>query len=153
LIDPETNQDGTHSQELEVIESVAHASYGCHDHSHAILMVAGTNSLSVLLKAYMMEISVAIHSIIIGIALGANNDPEELTALRAFIAAITFHQFFEGVGLGTVIEQARLNLGMPKMIIFALTFSLTTPIGIMIGIAITETNEELTSAQETTQVS
>lgn len=134
-------QDCAHAaEELEVISSHAGADHSNHycDHNHAIQMIAGTNSLSVIVKAYMMEISVAIHSIIIGITLGSLAGPENLPSLRALVVAISFHQFFEGLGLGTVIEAARLHLGLMKIIIFALTFAATVPIGILIGILITQ---------------
>lgn len=126
-------------QELEVIESTHSNSLqtSC-DHNHAINMIAGTNSLSVIVKAYMMEISVAIHSVIIGIALGSLGGPDNLPALQALMIAICFHQFFEGLGLGTVIEAARIHLGVTKIIVFALTFALTVPIGVVVGIVITD---------------
>jgi solute carrier family 39 (zinc transporter), member 1/2/3 len=126
-------------EELEVIESshMPNLQTSC-DHNHAINMIAGTDSLSVIVKAYMMEISVAIHSVIIGIALGSLGGPDNLPSLQALIIAICFHQFFEGLGLGTVIEAARIHLGVKKIIIFALTFALTVPIGIVVGILITD---------------
>ena len=99
-------------------------------------MIAGADSFKVIVKAYMMEISVAIHSVIIGIALGSTIGEAGLESLIGLLIAICFHQFFEGVGLGTVIEGARLQLGMKKIIVFALTFALTVPIGVMIGILI-----------------
>jgi solute carrier family 39 (zinc transporter), member 1/2/3 len=107
------------------------------EHNHALNMITGTDSFAVITKAYMMEISVAIHSVIIGIALGSMAGPDNLQALQALIIAICFHQFFEGLGLGTIIESARIDLGMTKIIIFALTFAFTVPIGIVIGIVIT----------------
>jgi uncharacterized membrane-anchored protein len=42
--------------------------------------------------------------------------------------------------IGTVIEAARMHLGVKKIIIFALTFALTVPVGVMIGIVITDDN-------------
>ena len=124
--------------ELEVVDVHSRQNPGSCDHNHAIRMIAGTDSLNVIIKAYMMEISVAIHSIIIGIALGSLGKEEELESLRALLIAICFHQFFEGIGLGTVIESARLHLGTAKILIFAITFAFTVPIGVMIGILITQ---------------
>ena len=123
--------------ELQVIEAHDNQNSGPCDHNHAIKMIAGSNSINVIVKAYMMEISVAIHSIIIGITLGSLGKEEELGSLRALLIAICFHQFFEGLGLGTIIESARLHLGMTKIVIFAILFALTVPIGVMIGILIT----------------
>jgi len=43
-----------------------------------------------------------VHSVIIGISLGASENPK---TIRPLIAALTFHQFFEGMGLGGCISQ------------------------------------------------
>ena len=139
LSDAEKNIEaafGTGPGELEVLETHAHNNSSSCDHNHAIKMIAGADSFKVIVKAYMMEISVAIHSVIIGIALGSTIGEAGLESLIGLLIAICFHQFFEGVGLGTVIEGARLQLGMKKIIVFALTFALTVPIGVMIGILI-----------------
>lgn len=122
--------------ELEVLGS--DTIRGSCDHNHAIDMIAGSDSFSVIVKAYMMEISVAIHSVIIGIALGSLGGPDNIQSLQALLIAICFHQFFEGLGLGTVIKAASLQLGMKKIIIFAVTFALTVPIGVMVGIVVTD---------------
>lgn len=132
------NDDLDPRLELEVIESAQSTeAYKPCNHNHALNMIAGADSLSVIVKAYMMEISVAIHSVIIGIALGSLGGPDNLQSLQALIIAICFHQFFEGLGLGTVIEAARNDLGFQKIVIFAVTFALTVPIGVAIGIVIT----------------
>ena len=120
-------------QMLDVVE--VHSSKAC-DHSHAFNMITGTSSLSVIVKAYMMEISVAIHSVIIGVALGSMAGEENLQSLQALLIAICFHQFFEGLGLGTVIAAARLHFGTAKIAVFALVFALTVPVGVIIGIFI-----------------
>ena len=127
---------GMGPSELEVLETHAHNNPGSCDHNHAIKMIAGTDSFNVIVKAYMMEISVAIHSVIIGIALGSLIGAAELGTLKALLIAICFHQFFEGIGLGTVIEGARIQLGLKKILFFALTFAMTVPAGVLIGIAI-----------------
>lgn len=43
-----------------------------------------------------------VHSVIIGIALGASESPK---TIKPLVAALTFHQFFEGMGLGGCIAQ------------------------------------------------
>ena len=47
--------------------------------------------------------------------------------------ALCFHQFFEGVGLGCTIQEARLDLGHWNVVVFVLVFSSTVSIGVMIG--------------------
>lgn len=47
-----------------------------------------------------------VHSVIIGISLDASESPK---TIKSFVAALTFHQFFEGMGLGGCISQLRLS--------------------------------------------
>ena len=79
----------------------------------------------------LLEIGIAAHSIIIGIALGIESGSEFTTLL----VALSFHQFFEGLALSTVVAEAKFK--RPFAAIFTVIFySLTTPLGIAIGIAI-----------------
>ncbi|EEE64060.1 hypothetical protein OsJ_18890 [Oryza sativa Japonica Group] len=50
----------------------------------------------------VFELGIIVHSIIIGISLGASESP---STIRPLVAALTFHQFFEGIGLGGCIVQ------------------------------------------------
>ena len=129
-----TDIESNSSEIPQMLES--HSSSKPCDHSHAFNMITGTSSLSVIVKAYMMEISVAIHSVIIGVALGSMAGEENLQSLQALLIAICFHQFFEGLGLGTVIAAARFHFGTAKIAVFALVFALTVPVGVIIGIFI-----------------
>ncbi|XP_020253714.1 zinc transporter 8-like [Asparagus officinalis] len=79
----------------------------------------------------VLELGILVHSVIIGISLGASESP---STIRPLVAALTFHQLFEGMGLGGCIVQAKFKVkSMAMMILF---FSLTTPVGIAIGIGI-----------------
>ena len=118
------------------------------EHSYALKTIARSDSLSVIVKAYMMEFSVAIHSVIIGLALGYMSGKENLEELQVLIIAIVFHQFFEGVGLGTTLQEARLELGKWQIILFVLIFSSMLSFGIVIGILITYYNEEAETTNE-----
>ncbi|KAK3025092.1 hypothetical protein RJ639_044332 [Escallonia herrerae] len=77
----------------------------------------------------VLELGIVVHSVIIGISLGTSESPK---TIKPLIAALSFHQFFEGMGLGGCISQAKFKT--LSTAIMALSFSLTTPIGIMIGI-------------------
>lgn len=105
------------------------------EHSHALTMVLDAKGLMVLIKAYLVEVAIATHSVIIGFSLGLMGD-DQLNTLKALIAAISFHQFFEGLGLGAIISHVRLRLGPVKVIIFALVFSTTIAVGIALGIIV-----------------
>jgi zinc transporter 1/2/3 len=83
-------------------------------------------------KAFIMEIAIATHSIIIGVAFGALGD-DSLGTIRVLFAALSFHQFFEGIALGSSLVSARRALGGWMVVSFIVIFVLTTPVGIMIG--------------------
>ncbi|PKI41055.1 hypothetical protein CRG98_038583 [Punica granatum] len=85
----------------------------------------------------VLEVGIVVHSVIIGISLGAS---QSTSTIRPLIAALTFHQFFEGMGLGGCITQA--NFKSRAVIVMALFFSLTTPVGIGIGIGVSNTYNE-----------
>eukprot|EP00607_Mallomonas_marina_P010584 CAMPEP_0182423018 /NCGR_PEP_ID=MMETSP1167-20130531/8901_1 /TAXON_ID=2988 /ORGANISM="Mallomonas Sp, Strain CCMP3275" /LENGTH=265 /DNA_ID=CAMNT_0024601595 /DNA_START=215 /DNA_END=1012 /DNA_ORIENTATION=+ len=105
-----------------------------------VKMIADSKSFVALIKAYMMEIAIAIHSIIIGVSMGMMG-PDEISSLRAIIIAIVFHQFFEGIGLGAVLSYVRLSLGDFKILIFAIIFGATISIGIGIGMYVSFLDE------------
>ncbi len=117
-----------------------HAGCTSEDHGHeeeeaAILKnVINSNSLRDLITAYVMEISIAVHSIIIGVDLGLLATSGDVPTLLSLLAALTFHQFIEGVGLGSTIATSRVSLGNAKVIGFVVIFSTTMPLGILIGI-------------------
>lgn len=45
---------------------------------------------------------IVVHSVIIGISLGAAGS---IDAIKTLLVALSFHQFFEGMGLGGCISQ------------------------------------------------
>lgn len=122
--------------------SHAHAHAHAHAHEDQNLLEAGKLKIRQRVVSQVLEAGIVAHSVIIGIALGASQVP---CTIRPLFAALTFHQFFEGMGLGGCIAQA----GFKNVTTFfmALAFSLTTPVGIAIGIGISSTyNENSTTA-------
>ncbi|XP_010941688.1 zinc transporter 4 [Elaeis guineensis] len=85
----------------------------------------------------VLELGIVVHSLIIGISLGASESP---STIRPLLGALSFHQFFEGIGLGGCIVQA--NFRAKATVIMAVFFSLTAPIGISLGIAISSSYKE-----------
>jgi hypothetical protein len=75
-------------------------------------------------------------SVLIGIALGVATDE-----FKTLLAALIFHQFFEGLSLGTVILESGFNARWQPfaMVLF---YSITTPIGVAIGVGLHETYNE-----------
>lgn len=81
----------------------------------------------------MSEISVGVHSVIIGLALGATPSSQ----FTALFIAIIFHQLLEGIALGSNASQAGVSARM--IVWLAIIYSFTTPIGIAIGIGVQST--------------
>ncbi|CAH8380817.1 unnamed protein product [Eruca vesicaria subsp. sativa] len=87
--------------------------------------------------AQVLELGIIVHSVVIGISLGASQSPE---AAKALFIALMFHQCFEGLGLGGCIAQGKFKcLSVTLMSAF---FALTTPIGIAVGMGIANTYDE-----------
>lgn len=87
--------------------------------------------------AQVLELGIVAHSVIIGITLGVSDSP---CNIRPLMAALVFHQFFEGFALGGCISQAGVRRkGALIMIIF---FALTTPLGICVGLGIQNSYNE-----------
>ena len=71
-----------------------------------------------------------MHSVLIGLTLGITTGDE----IVPLLIALTFHQFLEGVAIGTAAIYAGMNTR--SVAILGLIFSLTTPVGIAIGIGV-----------------
>ncbi|XP_042067761.1 zinc transporter 5-like [Salvia splendens] len=115
--------------------------HAVHGHAHGpVSLNAGSGDTELLrhrVISQVLELGIIVHSVIIGIALGASESPK---TIKPLIAALTFHQFFEGIGLGGCIAQAKFDAR--AVAIMAIFFSLTTPVGIAIGIGITNIYSE-----------
>ncbi|XP_042455418.1 fe(2+) transport protein 2-like [Zingiber officinale] len=81
--------------------------------------------------AQVLEMGIIVHSVVIGLSMGASNNP---CTIRPLVAALCFHQFFEGMGLGGCILQAEYGTKMKSILAFF--FSTTTPFGIALGIGL-----------------
>lgn len=79
----------------------------------------------------VLELGIVSHSVLIGLSLGVSHSP---CTIRPLVAALSFHQFFEGFALGGCIAQAQFK--EKSTIIMACFFALTTPGGIAVGIGL-----------------
>ncbi|KAL7603043.1 hypothetical protein Lser_V15G19744 [Lactuca serriola] len=122
---------------------VAAHTHASHGHAH-ISMAGGSSVLSQVdryrIVCKVLELGIIVHSVIIGLSLGASQSPK---TIKPLVFALTFHQFFEGIGLGGCIFQAEFK--SLAVILMGTFFSLTTPIGIVIGILVTNTHKENSS--------
>ncbi|XP_020576848.1 zinc transporter 6 [Phalaenopsis equestris] len=122
--------------------SSAIADVACHGHGHQgeEMIDVGLDGLDeeerlVKLKQRMvsqvLEIGIIFHSVIIGLTMGMSQNQ---CTIRPLVAALAFHQIFEGMGLGGCIAQA--GFGLVTVGYMCLMFSITTPIGILLGMLV-----------------
>lgn len=105
-----------------VVVATTHAH--AHAHTHH-----GENTIHVTVQSYSMEFAFTVHSVFIGITVGVVGRAE----LTALMVALCFHQFFEGIALGTRLADA--ELGKVQTAVFALVFAVSAPVGIASGIS------------------
>ena len=80
-----------------------------------------------------IEMSVSTHSIPVGLALGLQKG----SSFTSLFIAVVFHQILEGFGIGVAAMQCKYPLRIELLL--ALTFSITAPIGIIMGICLQQT--------------
>lgn len=128
----------SNSSQKALIKQHVHENEDHHDHDHAAIALnalSSASSLKDLITAYAMEISTAMHSVIIGFDLGVLTQ-DDISTIRILFAVLVFHQFAEGLGLGSVIKTSEKQLGSTKIITFMFIFSCTVSIGLILGLAI-----------------
>ncbi|KAI7867089.1 Zinc/iron permease [Spinellus fusiger] len=101
-----------------------------HGHVHSAGLLEEDQSFRNI-GTLMLELGIVMHSIIIGVAL-ANTGNEEFVTL---LIALVFHQFFEGVALGTRVNEMN-HKSWTKPVLMGTLFMLMTPIGVAIGIGV-----------------
>ncbi|KAL2133276.1 hypothetical protein VTI74DRAFT_2619 [Chaetomium olivicolor] len=82
-----------------------------------------------MLQCVLLEAGILFHSVFIGMALSVATGP----TFAVFLIAISFHQSFEGLALGTRIAALHFPRSSPRPWLMVLAFGATTPIGQAIG--------------------
>ncbi|XP_062179597.1 zinc transporter 7-like [Phragmites australis] len=113
----------------------------CHGHSHGhnrnhvheLVQVEGSEGevsahVRSVVVSQILEMGIVSHSVIIGLSLGVSRSP---CTIRPLVAALAFHQFFEGFALGGSIAQAQFKT--VSAVLMASFFAITTPAGIAAG--------------------
>ncbi|XP_050219633.1 zinc transporter 4, chloroplastic-like isoform X2 [Mercurialis annua] len=108
-----------------------HSHGHAHGHSHGFGDGDDESGVRHVVVSQVLELGIVSHSVIIGLSLGVSQSP---CTIRPLIAALSFHQFFEGFALGGCISQAQFKVSSAT--IMACFFAITTPVGIGIGTAI-----------------
>ncbi|CAH9064992.1 unnamed protein product [Cuscuta epithymum] len=120
-----------HAQEVGACQGHAkeHLHGHSHSHSHGIGHGDDENGVRHVVVSQVLELGIVSHSMIIGLSLGVSESP---CTIRPLIAALSFHQFFEGFALGGCISQAQFRT--LRVTLMATFFAITTPLGIAGGL-------------------
>jgi zinc transporter 1/2/3 len=92
-------------------------------------------TLRQMVTAYSMELGCIFHSFIIGLSAGVITDDRNLVI--TYLVALTFHQSLEALALGSVLVLVQ-GFSTVKRLVMILTYSLMTPLGVAVGILISE---------------
>ncbi|XP_031277392.1 probable zinc transporter 8 [Pistacia vera] len=131
--------EGERDKEL----AAAPPSFGhMHGHSHHLDQTQTSGSVvSQLMQnrviAMVLELGIVVHSIVIGLSLGASNNT---CSIKGLMVALSFHRMFEGIGLGGCILQAEYKLFKKMVMVFF--FAVTTSFGIALGLALSNAYKE-----------
>lgn len=86
------------------------------------------------LTPYVLMIALSVHSVLEGIAVGLQDDVADIWS---FLIVISTHKWVEAMSLGTSMSR-NLEHSPSTVKILILTFSLATPIGIVMGMIVME---------------
>ncbi|KAL2942981.1 Zinc transporter 1 [Bienertia sinuspersici] len=95
-------------QDSNAANKEATDAYNNHGHGHCVTSTALPEGVSkeelirFRITSHVLEIGIVVHSVIIGLSMGTS---QKLDTIKPLIAALCFHQFFEGIGLGGCIVQ------------------------------------------------
>jgi zinc transporter ZupT len=85
-----------------------------------------------ILQCLLLEAGILFHSVFIGMAISVATGPPFVV----FLVAISFHQSFEGLALGSRIAAINFPKHSPRPWLMVLAYGTTTPIGQAIGLIV-----------------
>ncbi|KAF8028777.1 hypothetical protein BT93_E1436 [Corymbia citriodora subsp. variegata] len=134
----ESVEGGHDDQEMGGITATHFHGHAHHHHGAATKVEAASSQLlRYRVVAMVLELGIVVHSVVIGLGLGASSN---VCTIKGLVAALCFHQMFEGMGLGGCILQAEYK--WLKKLVMVFFFSVTTPFGIALGIGLSRTYQE-----------
>ena len=108
-----------------------HGESGGHSHSHSPMEQSS-------LRAIILTIALSFHSLFEGLAIGLQTSADAMISL---LAAVVIHKGVMAFSLGLNIVQS--NLSKKSFFISLLIFSVASPIGVVIGILITNLQQSI----------
>jgi len=120
-----------------------------HNHS-CISIISPSQNIEIIDKigdikdktsCYLMEFGCIFHSLVVGFCTGFINDESLIITM---LISLSFHQFFEGIALGTILIKVK-TFTKTKKLSLIFFYSIVTPIGIGIGFGLStlyDTNNE-----------
>ncbi|KAI9030742.1 Zinc/iron permease [Phycomyces nitens] len=109
----------------------SHDGFSTEGHVHSAGFLENDEKMMRNMGTFILELGILVHSIIIGITVGTTGNHGFITLLIALV----FHQFFEGVALGTRINELEFK-GWIKPTIMGAFFLIITPFGMAIGVGV-----------------
>lgn len=85
-----------------------------------------------VIQCMLLEAGILFHSVFIGMAISVATG----TPFVVFLIAISFHQSFEGLALGSRIAAINFSKSSPKPWLMVMAYGTTTPIGQAIGLLV-----------------
>lgn len=111
-----------------------HGRFSVASHNHGLDVledISKAHSLKDFVALYALELSVSVHSIILGVDYGLETKSSTLLALTV---ALTFHQTIEGIAMGAAVVNMKDAMSDRKIMTFMIFFASTISIGVIIGI-------------------
>ncbi|AMD19017.1 HBR116Cp [Eremothecium sinecaudum] len=88
-----------------------------------------------LIALFILEFGIIFHSVLVGLVLAVTASNEYVT----LFVVLVFHQFFEGLGLGARIAEAKWSRRAITPWVLAAGFAISTPLATAIGLGVKST--------------
>ena len=125
--------DNASDLDLDDLEPTAEASTNNRYNNDSTQLSTQQLQQKMLLQCLLLEAGILFHSVFIGMALSVSVGPPFVVLL----IAISFHQTFEGLALGSRIAAiTSFPPSSPKPWLMALAYGTTTPVGQAIGLGV-----------------
>lgn len=131
--DPEACDEQQGEREEADRQNKLHCNESTHDiESDAASKDSSPNMTLEMINSFILEFGIVFHSVFVGLSLAIAGDE-----FKTLYVAISFHQMFEGLGLGSrfaTTQWPRKKSYIPWVL--ALAYSLVTPLAIAVGLGV-----------------